>query len=190
MPEQRLKFLEEIGEKAQREWETFYNSPSIKALEKDAKEIVKITAPIIENYRTMNRPLFGVEKVMVIPTSRPVTRDDVEYLLSERFPESDKVEIFYTKNKILTRMIQRKKLSYQFDKDSKRERVFESILESGAMPTSMLKKTAKSPSDEALRKLVGDINRVVSSKLKTRIITFNRGKGGYAINENVTIIPE
>lgn len=187
MPEQRLKFLEELGKKAQKDLDNFYNSPSLKALKKDLSRMATTIYPVVEAHNKMHQSILNTKDFKVFPTQRPATIDEIDYLISKRIPENDSVEIFY-KDKTLTRTVQGKKLLYQFDKGGKRERAFESILEQGSVPTASLKKVTKSPTDEALRKLIGDINRAVTHELKVRIIEFNRGKGGYAISKDVTVI--
>lgn len=187
MPEQRLTFLEELGKKAQKDFDSFYNSPSLKALKKDFGRMATTIYPVVEAHNKVNQSILNTKDFKVFPTPRPATREDIDYLLSEKIPTSGRVEIFY-KDKTLTRTVQGKKLLYQFDKGGKRERAFESVLEQGSVPTASLKKITKSPTDEALRKLIGDINRAVAHELKVRIIEFNRGKGGYAISKDVTVI--
>lgn len=180
-----------MQKKAEKDLHNLVNTPTFKATVETAQRISKAVTPYINTMEQNRRILSSKDmKILLAPSPRPVTREEIEYLLSQQ-GSRNKIEILYTKDKKLERMAGGKLLTYEFFGNAKRINVFESILENRAVPTAILRKIAKCPSDYAIRKLISDINKTASYKLKIkRLLKFSYGLRGYVIYEELNIIPE
>jgi hypothetical protein len=142
----------------------------------------------------LNPKVFKVEGINFVKTSSKAKWSDLLNLLqkkSEKGPEkidkivlTNKTEICVSKTGKIFRTVSKKELSYSFKNLPKRFRLILILEENGLTDTIELTKILGSKNENALRKMVGELNAKIGACLKLpKDENFIVGENGYKINK-------